>query len=116
MTRCAQTILEKLELPYRRVLLCAGDMGFSAHKTYDLEVWFPAQNKYREVSSCSWVADFQARRMNARYKDPELGQNLFMHTLNGSALAIGRTIAALVENYQQQDGSFAIPQVLQAYM
>lgn len=115
MTNCAESILEKLGLAYRRLLLCSGDTGFSAQKTYDLEVWIPSQNQYREISSCSNCGDFQARRMNARYKNKE-GQNIFVHTLNGSCLAVGRTMVAILENYQQQDGSVKIPEVLKAYM
>jgi seryl-tRNA synthetase len=115
LTRHAETILEMLELPYRRVLLCTGDMGFGSTKTYDLEVWIPSQNAYREISSCSNMGDFQARRMQARYKvgnnKPEL-----LHTLNGSGLAVGRTGVALLENFQQEDGSVRIPKALQPYM
>jgi seryl-tRNA synthetase len=115
LTRHAETILELLELPYRRVLLCTGDMGFGSTKTYDLEVWIPSQNAYREISSCSNMGDFQARRMQARYKvgnnKPEL-----LHTLNGSGLAVGRTGVALLENFQQEDGSIRIPKALQPYM
>ena len=115
LTRHAETILEMLELPYRRVLLCTGDMGFGSSKTYDLEVWIPSQNAYREISSCSNMGDFQARRMQARYKvgnnKPEL-----LHTLNGSGLAVGRTGVALLENFQQEDGSIRIPKALQPYM
>jgi seryl-tRNA synthetase len=116
MTCDAEAILEALELPYRRVLLCAGDMGFSARKCYDLEVWFPAQGKYREISSCSNFGDFQARRTNLRYSPAEGGKPKFMHTLNGSGLAIGRTLAAILENYQQPDGSVKIPDVLISYL
>ncbi len=112
----AETILQKLELPYRTVVLCTGDTGFSAQKTYDLEVWLPGQQKYREISSCSNVGDFQARRMQARYRHPDTGKPEFLHTLNGSGLAVGRTLVAVIENYQQQDGSIRIPQVLRAYM
>ena len=115
LTRHAETILEMLELPYRRVLLCTGDMGFGSTKTYDLEVWIPSQNAYREISSCSNMGDFQARRMQARYKvgnnKPEL-----LHTLNGSGLAVGRTGVALLENFQEEDGSIRIPKALQPYM
>lgn len=115
LTRHAEIILELLELPYRRVLLCTGDMGFGSTKTYDLEVWIPSQNAYREISSCSNMGDFQARRMQARYKvgnnKPEL-----LHTLNGSGLAVGRTGVALLENFQQEDGSIRIPKALQPYM
>lgn len=116
MTADAEAVLEALELPYRRVLLCAGDMGFSARKCYDLEVWFPAQGKYREISSCSNFGDFQARRMNLRYRHAESGKPRFMHTLNGSGLAIGRTLAAILENFQQEDGSVKIPPVLVHYL
>ncbi len=116
LTACAETILQKLELPYRTIVLCTGDMGFSAAKTYDIEVWVPSQNKYREISSCSNFYDFQARRMKARYRHPETGKPELLHTLNGSALAVGRTLLAIMENYQQEDGSIAVPTVLQAYM
>lgn len=116
MTEDAEAILEALELPYRRVLLCAGDMGFSAGKCYDLEVWFPAQNKYREISSCSNFGDFQARRANLRYKPADGGKPRYMHTLNGSGLAIGRTLAAILENFQQEDGSVKVPAVLVHYL
>ncbi len=115
MTNIACSILEKLELPYRKILLCSGDMGFCAQKTYDLEVWLPSQNKYREISSCSNCGDFQARRANIKFKDQN-GKNQFAHTLNGSSLAIGRTIIAILENYQNQDGSVAIPSALASYM
>jgi seryl-tRNA synthetase len=111
----AETILKKLELPYRVITLCTGDMGFSATKTYDLEVWLPAQNTYREISSCSNCGDFQARRMMARFKD-ESGKNQLVHTLNGSGLAVGRTLVAVLENYQNADGSITIPTVLRPYM
>jgi seryl-tRNA synthetase len=116
MTRCAEAVLEKLELPYRRVLLCTGDMGFAAAKTYDLEVWLPSQNTYREISSCSNCTDFQARRMQARWRNPETGKPELVHTLNGSGVAVGRALIAVMENYQQADGSIAIPKVLQPYM
>ncbi len=112
----AEIILQKLELPYRMVTLCGGDLGFAAAKTYDLEVWLPAQNTYREISSCSNCTDFQARRMQARYKNPDTGKTELVHTLNGSGLAVGRTLVAILENYQQQDGSVLIPAVLQPYM
>lgn len=116
MTNCAEAVLERLELPYRRMLLCTGDMGFTARKTYDLEVWLPGQAQYREISSCSNCGDFQARRMNARYRpDGEKGTR-FVHTLNGSGLAVGRALVAVIENYQQEDGSVAVPAVLQPYM
>jgi seryl-tRNA synthetase len=111
----AETILKKLELPYRVITLCTGDMGFSATKTFDLEVWLPAQNTYREISSCSNCGDFQARRMMARFKD-ENGKNQYVHTLNGSGLAVGRTLVAVLENYQNADGSVTVPAVLRPYM
>ncbi len=111
----AEAILQKLDLPYRKIVLCTGDMGFSAAKTYDLEVWLPAQNTYREISSCSNTGAFQARRMQARFKNPQ-GKNEFVHTLNGSGLAVGRTLVAVLENYQQADGSVSIPKALQPYM
>ncbi|MGH1485921.1 MAG: serine--tRNA ligase [Cellvibrionaceae bacterium] len=116
LTACAEAILQKLELPYRTVILCGGDIGFSAAKTYDIEVWLPSQEKYREISSCSNFRDFQARRMKARYRNSETGKPELLHTLNGSGLAIGRTLLAIMENYQQQDGSINVPSVLQAYM
>jgi seryl-tRNA synthetase len=116
MTRCAEVVLEKLELPYRRLLLCTGDMGFSAAKTYDLEVWLPSQNTYREISSCSNCGDFQARRMQARWRNPDNGKPELVHTLNGSGVAVGRALVAVMENYQQADGSIAVPKVLQPYM
>lgn len=116
MTRCAEAILEALELPYRRVLLCTGDMGFGARKTYDLEVWLPGQGAYREISSCSNTGDFQARRMNARYRPEGEKKTAFVHTLNGSGLAVGRTLVAVMENYQQEDGSVAVPEALAPYM
>lgn len=116
LTGCAEAILQKLELPYRKVILCGGDIGFGARKTYDLEVWLPSQNTYREISSCSNFGDFQARRMKARYRDSETGKPALLHTLNGSGLAIGRTLVAILENYQQEDGSVAIPAALQSYM
>ena len=115
LTRHAETVLELLGLPYRRMLLCGGDMGFSATKTYDLEVWLPAQNKYREISSCSNFEAFQARRMQARYREKDSKPEL-LHTLNGSGLAVGRTLVAILENYQQADGSIVIPEVLKPYM
>jgi seryl-tRNA synthetase len=115
LTRDAELILEALELPYRRVLLCSGDMGFCAQKCYDLEVWFPAQNKYREISSCSVFGDFQARRANIKYRT-EGGARRFLHTINGSGLAIGRALAAILENNQQADGSVKIPKVLSPYL
>ena len=115
LTRQAEVILEKLELPYRRMLLCSGDMGFSATKTYDLEVWLPAQNTYREISSCSNFGAFQARRMQARFRN-EKNKTELCHTLNGSGLAVGRTLVAILENYQNADGSVTIPAVLRPYM
>ncbi len=116
LTRDAELILEALELPYRRMLLCSGDMGFCASKCYDLEVWFPAQDKYREISSCSVFGDFQARRANLRYKPTDGGKAKYLHTINGSGLAIGRAMAAILENNQQPDGSVRVPTVLQPYM
>ncbi|WP_422057605.1 serine--tRNA ligase [Sphingomonas sp.] len=115
MTVCAEDILTKLGLSFRRMLLCAGDMGFSATRTYDLEVWLPGQARYREISSCSTCGDFQARRMNARFRTAE-GKPAFVHTLNGSGLAVGRTLVAVLENYQQEDGAVAVPEVLQPYL
>ncbi|MGF6906588.1 serine--tRNA ligase [Fusobacterium sp. PH5-44] len=117
MVKNAETILQKLELPYRVIQLCSGDMGFSAAKTYDIEVWLPSQNKYREISSCSNCTDFQARRMGLKYRPANgNGKSEFCHTLNGSGLAVGRTLVAIMENYQQEDGSFLIPRVLIPYM
>lgn len=116
LTAHAETILQKLGLPYRAIVLCAGDTGFSSSKTYDLEVWLPGQQAYREISSCSNFLDFQARRMKARWRNPETGKPELLHTLNGSGLAVGRTLVAVLENYQQADGSIAIPEVLQPYM
>jgi len=116
LTSHAEKVLQLLELPYRVMALCAGDMGFSAAKTYDLEVWLPGQQRYREISSCSNFEAFQARRMKARYRDPETGKPQLVNTLNGSGLAIGRTLVAVLENYQQQDGNVRIPEKLQAYM
>ena len=117
MTACAETILDRLGLPFRRMLLCAGDMGFAARKTYDLEVWLPGQGAYREISSCSDCGDFQARRMDTRYRAKgEKGTRGFVHTLNGSALAVGRALVAVLENYQQADGSVIVPDVLHPYM
>jgi len=116
MTRCAEVVLEKLELPYRRVLLCTGDMGFAAAKTYDLEVWLPSQNTYREISSCSNCTDFQARRMQARWRNPETGKTELVHTLNGSGVAVGRALIAVMENYQNADGSIGVPEALRRYM
>ncbi len=116
MTGCAEAVLQALDLPYRKVLLCSGDMGFTARKTYDLEVWLPGQGAYREISSCSNCGDFQARRMNARYRPDGSKANVFVHTLNGSGLAVGRTLVAVLENGQQADGSVEIPAVLIPYM
>ncbi|MDJ0920679.1 MAG: serine--tRNA ligase [Henriciella sp.] len=121
MTTCAEGILEALELPYRRMLLCTGDMGFGARKTYDLEVWLPSQNMYREISSCSYCGDFQARRMKARWRPAPSEETPkpkpeFVHTLNGSGLAVGRTLVAVLENYQNEDGSITVPDVLRPYM
>jgi seryl-tRNA synthetase len=116
LTGHAEAILQKLNLPYRKVILCGGDLGFSARKTYDLEVWLPGQSAYREISSCSNFGDFQARRMLARWRNPETGKPELLHTLNGSGLAVGRTLVAILENYQQADGSLAVPVVLQGYM
>lgn len=114
MVNNAETILQRLELPYRVIQLCSGDLGFSAAKTYDLEVWLPSQNKYREISSCSNCEAFQARRMGLKYRVPNGSE--FCHTLNGSGLAVGRTLVAIMENYQQEDGSFLVPKVLIPYM
>ncbi|EGD59967.1 seryl-tRNA synthetase [Novosphingobium nitrogenifigens DSM 19370] len=116
MTGAAQAVLEALDLPYRKVVLCEGDMGFTARKTYDLEVWLPGQNTYREISSCSNCGDFQARRMNARYRPEGAKGTEFVHTLNGSGLAVGRTLVAVLENYQQEDGSVEVPAALAPYM
>jgi seryl-tRNA synthetase len=116
MTRCAETILERLDLPYRRMLLCAGDTGFSAAKTFDLEVWLPGQGMYREISSCSNTRAFQARRMNARFREADGKTIGFVHTLNGSGVAVGRALIAVLENYQNEDGSVTIPKVLRRYM
>src|SRR3989344_2850851 len=116
LTAHAETVLQRLELPYRVVTLCTGDMGFAAAKTYDIEVWLPGQNKYREISSCSNFEDFQARRMQARWRNPQTGKPELVHTLNGSALAVGRPLVAIMENYQQPDGTITVPTVLRAYM
>ena len=116
LTLHAESILQRLELPYRTVVLCSGDVGFSAAKTYDLEVWLPGQQAYREISSCSCFGDFQARRMQARWRNPETGKPELLNTVNGSGLAIGRTLVAVLENYQQADGSILIPEVLKPYM
>jgi seryl-tRNA synthetase len=116
MTECAEAVLKKLELPFRTVALCTGDMGFGAQKTYDIEVWLPGQNTYREISSCSVCGDFQARRMDARYRPSEGKGTRFVHTLNGSGVAVGRALIAVMENYQNADGSVTIPQALRPYM
>ena len=116
LTRHAEVILQKLGLPYRVIILCGGDIGFSAQKTYDLEVWLPGQNTYREISSCSSFGDFQARRMQARWRNPETGKPELLHTINGSGLAVGRTLVAVLENYQNADGSVTVPDVLLPYM
>ena len=116
MTRCAEKVLEKLNIPYRRMLLCAGDTGFGAAKTFDLEAWLPGQDAWREISSCSNTRDFQARRMNARYRPQAGATPAFVHTLNGSGLAVGRTLIAVMENYQNEDGSVTVPDVLRPYM
>ena len=115
MSNSATMILDELKLPYRKIILCTGDMGFSAEKTYDIEVWLPSENRYREISSCSSCGSFQARRMKARYKDKNNSKE-FLGTLNGSGLAVGRTMIAIMENYQTQDGSILIPEVLKPYM
>ena len=116
MTACAEEVLKRLGLPFRTVTLCTGDMGFSARKTYDIEVWLPGQNTYREISSCSNCGDFQARRMNARYRPREGKGTRFLHTLNGSGLAVGRTLIAVLENYQNEDGTVTVPEALRSYM
>ena len=116
LTGHAETILQRLELPYRVVALCAGDVGFGSTKTYDIEVWLPGQNKYREISSCSNYGDFQARRMQARRRHPETGKPELIHTLNGSGVAAGRALIAVMENYQQADGSIRVPDALRPYM
>jgi len=116
MTQCAEEVLKRLGLHFRTVTLCTGDMGFGARKTYDIEVWLPGQNAYREISSCSVCGDFQARRMDARYKDKDGKGNRFVHTLNGSGTAVGRALIAVIENYQNEDGSVTIPEVLRPYM
>ena len=115
MTNCATGLLDLLKIPYRKIILSTGDMGFSAEKTYDIEVWLPSENKYREISSCSSCGSFQARRMKARYKNDKK-ETLFVGTLNGSGLAVGRTLIAILENYQQEDGSIIVPDVLKPYM
>ena len=116
LTGHAEKVLQLLGLPYRVMALCAGDMGFSAAKTYDLEVWLPGQQKYREISSCSNFEDFQARRMQARWRNPESGKPELLHTLNGSGLAVGRTLVAILENYQEKDGSITLPAALRPYL
>ncbi len=116
LTHHAETVLQLLELPYRVVALCTADIGFSAAKTYDLEVWLPGQHRYREISSCSNTESFQARRMKARFRDPKTGKPELVHTLNGSALAVGRTLVAVLENFQDEQGRIHIPKVLQPYM
>ena len=116
MTRCAEVVLEQLGLPYRRLLLCTGDMGFAAARTYDLEVWLPSQNMYREISSCSDCTDFQARRMQARWRNPDSGKPELVHTLNGSGVAVGRALVAVMETYQNSDGTISVPEVLRPYM
>jgi seryl-tRNA synthetase len=116
LTRHAETILEALELPFRRILLCGGDTGFAAAKTYDLEVWLPGQNAYREISSCSNFRDFQARRLQARWRNPQTGKPELVHTLNGSGLAVGRTLIAVMENYQDENGSIRVPEALKPYL
>ena len=116
LTLHAEAILQQLELPYRKVILCGGDLGFSALKTYDLEVWLPGQQKYREISSCSNMGDFQARRMMARWRNPETNKPELLHTINGSGLAVGRTLVAVLENYQTADGRVEVPEVLKPYM
>ena len=120
MTSCAEEVLKRLNLPYRTVVLATGDMGFSACKTYDIEVWLPGQNEgkgeYREISSCSNCGDFQSRRMKARYRSKGSKGTRYVHTLNGSGIAVGRTLIAILENYQQEDGSVIIPEVLRKYM
>ena len=116
MTACAEGVLDALGLAYRRMKLCTGDMGFTAARTYDLEVWLPGHARYREISSCSTCTDFQARRMNARYRPEGEKATRFVHTLNGSGLAVGRTLVAVLENYQREDGSVTVPEVLRAYL
>jgi seryl-tRNA synthetase len=116
MTTCAEEVLKRLDLPFRRMLLCTGDMGAGARKTYDLEVWLPSQNTYREISSCSYCGDFQARRMDARFRKEAGAKPEFVHTLNGSGLAVGRTLVAIIENYQNEDGSITVPEALRPYM
>jgi seryl-tRNA synthetase len=116
MLSCAEAVLQKLGLAYRVVTLCTGDMGFASQKTYDIEVWLPGQDRYREISSCSVCGDFQARRMNARYRPEGAKATRFVHTLNGSGIAVGRALVAVLENYQNEDGSVKIPEILKPYM
>ena len=116
LTGHAEEVLKRLGLPFRRILLCAGDTGFSSAKTYDLEVWLPGQNAYREISSCSNFRDFQARRLRARWRNPDTGKPELVHTLNGSGLAVGRTLIAVLENYQEADGGIRVPEALRPYM
>jgi seryl-tRNA synthetase len=116
MTECAETVLKRLEIPYRTVVLSTGDMGFASQKTYDIEVWLPGQGIYREISSCSNCGDFQARRMNARYKPKGAKETRFVHTLNGSGVAVGRALIAVLENYQEEGGSVRVPEALKPYM
>ena len=116
MTGCAEEVLKRLGLPFRTILLCTGDMGFASQKTYDIEVWLPGEDTYREISSCSVCGDFQARRMEARFRRAGGGKPEYVHTLNGSGLAVGRTLIAVLENYQQEDGSVVIPEALAPYM
>ncbi|HXW40994.1 MAG TPA: aminoacyl--tRNA ligase-related protein, partial [Xanthobacteraceae bacterium] len=116
MLSCAEEVLKRLDLHYRVMTLCTGDMGFASQKTYDIEVWLPGQNMYREISSCSVCGDFQARRMNARYRAKEGRTNRYVHTLNGSGVAVGRALIAVMETYQQEDGSIAVPEALVPYM
>ncbi len=116
MTACAEEVLKRLGLHFRTVALCTGDMGFSSRKTYDIEVWLPGQGRFREISSCSVCGDFQARRMNARCKAPDAKATRFVHTLNGSGVAVGRALVAVMETYQQPDGSIEVPDALRAYM
>jgi seryl-tRNA synthetase len=116
LTGHAEKVLQLLELPYRKVILCGGDLGFSSRRTYDLEVWLPGQSAYREISSCSGFGDYQARRMRARWRNPATGKPELLHTLNGSGLAVGRTLVAVMENYQQEDGSIVVPEILRPLM
>ncbi|TXG79991.1 MAG: serine--tRNA ligase, partial [Rhodocyclaceae bacterium] len=116
MTQCAENILKKLELPFRTMALCTGDIGFGSRKTYDIEVWLPGQGRYREISSCSNCGDFQARRMQARWRNPATGKPELVHTLNGSGVAVGRALIAVMENYQNADGSITVPDALRVYM